>query len=160
MPERDGYAPGTPSWVDLATPDVDNAARFYGELFGWETQETGTIEETGGYRFFLSGGKRVAGVSPLMTDGQPVVWATYFDTDDVDALAERVTEFGGESFFEPDGRDGRRPDGLLRAPRRRRVRRLAGGFAQGRRAGQRARQPRLEHVDHARIPRTRRRSSP
>ena len=58
MPERDGYAPGTPSWVDLATPDVDNAARFYGELFGWETQETGTIEETGGYRFFLSGGKQ------------------------------------------------------------------------------------------------------
>ena len=101
MPERDGYAPGTPSWVDLATPDVDNAAHFYGELFGWETQETGTIKETGGYRFFLSGGKRVAGVSPLMTDGQPVVWATYFDTDDVDALAERVTEFGGQSFFEP-----------------------------------------------------------
>ena len=90
MPERDGFAPGTPSWVDLATPDVDDAARFYGELFGWETEETGTVEETGGYRFFLSGGKKVAGVSPLMSEGQPVVWATYFDTDDVDALAERV----------------------------------------------------------------------
>jgi len=58
MPERDGFAPGTPSWVDLATPDVDNAARFYGELFGWTTEETGTVEETGGYRFFLSGGRR------------------------------------------------------------------------------------------------------
>ena len=101
MPERDGYAPGTPSWVDLATPDVDNAARFYGELFGWEAQETGTIEETGGYRFYLCRGKKVAGVSPLMQDGQPVVWSTYFATDDVDALAERVTEFGGQSFFEP-----------------------------------------------------------
>ena len=101
MPERDGFAPGTPSWVDLATPDVDNAARFYGELFGWEAQEAGTLEETGGYRFFLSGGKRVAGVSPLMSEGQPVVWSTYFDTDDVDALAARVTEFGGTSFFEP-----------------------------------------------------------
>jgi len=101
MPERAGYAPGTPSWVDLATPDVDDAARFYGELFGWEAQETGTIEETGGYRFFLSNGKKVAGVSPLMQDGQPVVWSTYFATDDVDALAARVTEFGGQSFFEP-----------------------------------------------------------
>ena len=36
-----------------------------------------------------------------MQDGQPVVWSTYFATDDVDALAERVTEFGGQSFFEP-----------------------------------------------------------
>jgi predicted enzyme related to lactoylglutathione lyase len=101
MPERDGFAPGTPSWVDLATPDVDNAARFYGELFGWTTEATGTVEETGGYRFFLSNGKKVAGVGPLMQEGQPVVWATYFDTDDVDALADRVKEFGGESFFEP-----------------------------------------------------------
>src|SRR3954451_20624993 len=101
MPERDHYPEGTPSWVDLATPDVDNAARFYGELFGWTTEETGTVEETGGYRFFLSNGKKVAGVNPLMQEGQPVVWATYFATDDVDALAERVTEFGGQSFFEP-----------------------------------------------------------
>ncbi|WP_028062102.1 VOC family protein [Solirubrobacter soli] len=101
MPERDGFAPGTPSWVDLATPDVDNAAAFYGELFGWTTEATGTVEETGGYRFFLSGGKKVAGVSPLMQDGQPVVWSTYFATDDVDALADRVKEFGGESFFDP-----------------------------------------------------------
>src|SRR3954447_7708490 len=101
MPERDSYREGTPSWVDLATPDVDNAAGFYGELFGWTTEEPGTVEETGGYRFFLSNGKKVAGVSPLMQPGQPVVWATYFATDEVVALAERVTEFGGQSFFEP-----------------------------------------------------------
>ena len=100
MPERDGYAEGTPSWVDLTTPDIDAAAGFYGELFGWETFQPGTDEETGGYRFFLSGGRRVAGVGPLQ-EGQPPVWATYFATDDVDALAERVTEFGGTSFFEP-----------------------------------------------------------
>jgi predicted enzyme related to lactoylglutathione lyase len=101
MPERDGFAPGTPSWVDLTTPDLDAAAGFYGELFGWETEATGPVEETGGYRFFLSGGKRVAGVGPIMGEGQPPVWATYFATDDVDALAERVAEFGGTSFFEP-----------------------------------------------------------
>jgi predicted enzyme related to lactoylglutathione lyase len=101
MPERDGYAEGTPSWVDLATPDIDAAAGFYGELFGWTTEETGTVEETGGYRFFLSGGKKVAGVAPLMQEGQPVAWSTYFATDDVDALAERVTEFGGTALFDP-----------------------------------------------------------
>ena len=101
MPERDGFAPGTPSWVDLATPDVDAAEAFYGELFGWTTFAPGTVEETGGYKFFLSDGHTVAGVSPLMDEGQPVVWSTYFATDDVDALAARVTEFGGSSLFEP-----------------------------------------------------------
>jgi predicted enzyme related to lactoylglutathione lyase len=101
MPERDGYAEGTPSWVDLSTPDVGAAAGYYGELFGWTTEETGTVEETGGYRFFLSAGKKVAGVGPLQNEGQPSFWGTYFATDDVDALAARITEFGGTSFFEP-----------------------------------------------------------
>jgi predicted enzyme related to lactoylglutathione lyase len=101
MPERDGFAPGTPSWVDLSTPDVAAAADFYGELFGWTTHAPGTVEETGGYRFFLSDGRRVAGVAPLMGEQQPVVWSTYFATDDVDALAERVQEFGGTSLFDP-----------------------------------------------------------
>src|SRR3954452_21196311 len=101
MSERHEYAEGTPSWVDLATPDVDDAARFYGELFGWSAEETGTVEETGGYRFFLSNGKKGAGVRPLMQDGQPVGWSTYFTPDDVEALAERVTEFGGASLLEP-----------------------------------------------------------
>src|SRR4051812_26016215 len=99
MPERDGFAPGTPSWVDLATPVVEDAVRFYGELFGWESEAAGSDEETAGYRFFLSGGKRVAGVAGIMTEGQPPAWATYFDTDDVDALAGRVAEFGGTSYF-------------------------------------------------------------
>ena len=29
------YAPGTPMWVDLATPDVEAATRFYNQIFGW-----------------------------------------------------------------------------------------------------------------------------
>ena len=95
------YAPGTPSWVDLTTPDVAAAERFYGELFGWETMSPGTPEETGGYKMFLSDGKRVAGVSPVMQEGAPIVWSTYFATDDVDALAARVAEAGGSALFEP-----------------------------------------------------------
>jgi uncharacterized protein len=34
------YEPGTPSWVDLGTPDVDGAAAFYGELFGGTAQSS------------------------------------------------------------------------------------------------------------------------
>lgn len=101
MPERDGYAPGTPSWVDLATPDVDNAARFYGELFGWDATEPGPVETTGGYRMFERGGKSVAGLAPIMQEGQPTAWTTYVTVASADDAAARVRELGGQVMFDP-----------------------------------------------------------
>jgi predicted enzyme related to lactoylglutathione lyase len=101
MPERSSYEPGTPSWVDLTTPDLEGAKRFYGDLFGWTTEPAGDPEQTGGYEMFYCRGKRVAGVGPIMQEGQPPIWSTYFATDDVDALAARVTEFGGTALMEP-----------------------------------------------------------
>ena len=62
MAERDGYAPGTPSWVDLTTPDLDAALAFYGGLFGWEFEDAGA--EAGHYHQALVRGKRVAGLGP------------------------------------------------------------------------------------------------
>jgi predicted enzyme related to lactoylglutathione lyase len=50
---------------------------------------------------FFSGGRRVAGVGPIMQEGQPPIWSTYFATDDVDALAVRVRDAGGTALMEP-----------------------------------------------------------
>jgi uncharacterized protein len=36
MSERGDYEDGEFCWVDLATPDLDASAKFYGELMGWE----------------------------------------------------------------------------------------------------------------------------
>ena len=99
MPERTSYEPGTPSWVDLGTADIDKSLAFYGGLFGWDASEGD--EAAGGYRNFLFEGKQVAGVYPLMNDQQPPVWATYFDTDDADAIAQRVKDNGGQVLMEP-----------------------------------------------------------
>jgi predicted enzyme related to lactoylglutathione lyase len=101
MPERDGYAPGTPSWVDLSSSDVGASAAFYGALFGWEHQSAGPAEETGGYGFFLKGGKMVAGVGPKMNEQQPTVWTTYVSTDDAQSTAEKVSAAGGQILLEP-----------------------------------------------------------
>jgi hypothetical protein len=30
MPERDGYIPGVPCWVDASEPDSEAAVEFYG----------------------------------------------------------------------------------------------------------------------------------
>jgi uncharacterized protein len=101
MSERTSYAPGTPSWVDLATPDVEAAARFYGEVFGWEVPERPNSAEMGGYRRAIKNGKDVAGVMPLMQEGQPPAWSTYVSVEDADATAAAVTANGGTQVAEP-----------------------------------------------------------
>lgn len=101
MSERTSYEPGTPSWVDLATPDPAAAKEFYGALFGWQAEDAGPPEETGGYAMFTLRGKNVAGVSPLMSEDQPAVWSTYVATDDADAVVARAKDAGGQPIVEP-----------------------------------------------------------
>src|SRR4051794_24867105 len=101
MPERTSYEPGTPSWVDLGTSDLDAARRFYGELFGWEAEDAGPPDETGGYAFFTLGGRKVAGIGPLQDDDQPTAWSVYISSDDVDALADRARGAGATVLAEP-----------------------------------------------------------
>lgn len=98
MPE---YAPGTPSWVELSTPDADASAAFYDELMGWRATEPGPAEETGGYRMFQYDGKNVAGMMPHMQQGQPTAWATYISVADADETASKVKEAGGNTIVEP-----------------------------------------------------------
>ena len=101
MSERTSYTPGTPCWVDLATPDLDAAESFYRELFGWEIPELPNSAEMGGYRRAKKGGKDVAGAMPLMQEGQPPAWSTYVCVDDADAIARAVQENGGTMIAEP-----------------------------------------------------------
>ena len=101
MPEVTRYPAGTPSWVDLGSPDPDASATFYGELFGWTVEEAGPVEETGGYRMCRLGDKYVAGLGPLMGEGQPPSWTTYISVDDADATTSKVTEAGGQVLVAP-----------------------------------------------------------
>jgi predicted enzyme related to lactoylglutathione lyase len=100
MAERDGYALGTPSWVDLTTPDLDDALRFYGGLFGWEF--TDASEEAGHYHQALVRGKRVAGLGPAQAPSPPFAyWTTYLSGTDVEAHATAITDAGGTVMFGP-----------------------------------------------------------
>jgi predicted enzyme related to lactoylglutathione lyase len=101
MSERTSYAPGIPCWVDLGTPDVDAAASFYGAVLGWEVPELPNSAELGGYRRAKKDGADVAGVMPLMQEGQPPAWSTYVAVTDADATAAAVKEAGGSVIAEP-----------------------------------------------------------
>jgi predicted enzyme related to lactoylglutathione lyase len=96
MPERSSYANGVPSWVDLASADVDTSVAFYGGLFGWDHAPAGPVEETGGYGLFRLGDKVVAGLGPLQNETQPPVWSTYIAVDDADATVAKATDAGGQ----------------------------------------------------------------
>jgi predicted enzyme related to lactoylglutathione lyase len=101
MPEMTEYTPGTPSWVDLGTPDMDKTVAFYGAVFGWDIPESPNADQTGGYRTATSGGRSVGGVMPLMQEGQPPVWSTYVSVEDADATVAKVTEAGGTVIAPP-----------------------------------------------------------
>jgi uncharacterized protein len=96
MPE---YPPGTPSWIELSSPDTDASAAFYEELMGWQAGEPGP--ESGGYRIFEQDGKSVAGLMRHMQEGQPTAWATYISVADADETARKVKDAGGSVMIEP-----------------------------------------------------------
>ena len=94
------YANGTPSWIDLGSPDPDASADFYGRLFDWTTTEPGPVEQTGGYRMFIKDGKMVAGLGPSQ-DGQPIYWTTYLAADDADKSVAAAKANAATVIVEP-----------------------------------------------------------
>ncbi|HKD97240.1 MAG TPA: VOC family protein [Micromonosporaceae bacterium] len=88
------YAPGTPCWVDMGSPDIEGTKTFYTSLFGWTANEGGP--ETGGYVIFNQGDSPVAGAGPHMSEGQPTVWNSYFATDDAAATERKIESAGGK----------------------------------------------------------------
>jgi hypothetical protein len=98
MPEMTSYEHGVPSWIDMGSPDLEEALSFYSELFGWEGQDTG--EEMGHYTIVSKDGKQVAAISPAQDPGPPR-WTTYIDVDDIDAVVAKVAPAGGEVLMGP-----------------------------------------------------------
>jgi uncharacterized protein len=93
------FAPGTPIWIDLGTPDVAASVAFYGQLFGWQARDLG--EQMGHYTILSQGGKEVAAVTPLMSPQQPTAWTTYVSTTDAEETARKVTAAGGQVLSAP-----------------------------------------------------------
>ena len=100
MPQRSSYPPGTFSWIDLATTDVESAKAFYGGLFGWQYDDR-PMGEGMNYSMAQIGGDSVAALVEQTTGDAPPHWNSYITVDDVDATAGRVGELGGTAVGEP-----------------------------------------------------------
>lgn len=101
MTEKSSYEPGTPSWCDVSSPELDEVVGFYEGLFGWQASEAGDPAQAGGYRMFSQGDKMVAGAGPTQSPEQPAAWTTYVTVTDADATTEKVKAAGGSVLLEP-----------------------------------------------------------
>ncbi|WP_406865530.1 VOC family protein [Streptomyces sp. HUAS MG47] len=93
------YRTGSPSWIDLGSPDTDAAAAFYTAVFGWQYESAGP--EAGGYGFFQQDGKVVAALGPLTEEGAASAWTVYFTTPDADGTVQTAEKGGAQVRVAP-----------------------------------------------------------
>ena len=102
MPERDGYIPGVPCWVDTSQPDPEAAVDFYRGLFGWEFEDVMPPESEGKYFMARLRGGDVAAVGSIPEAAPPMaMWNTYIWVDSADDAASKVRDAGGGVLMEP-----------------------------------------------------------
>jgi uncharacterized protein len=102
MPERDGYIPGVPCWIDTSQPDPEAVLDFYGGLFGWEFENVMPEESDGKYFVARLRGGDVAAIGTIPEGAPPMaMWNTYIWVDSADETATKVRDAGGNVVTEP-----------------------------------------------------------
>jgi len=102
MPERDGYIPGVPCWVDTNHPDPLAVVPFYEGLFGWEMTDTMPEGSGGHYVIARIRGGDVAAISSIPEGAPPMAtWNTYIWVDSADATAAAAEAAGGKVLVAP-----------------------------------------------------------
>jgi hypothetical protein len=104
MPNTTKHDHGHFCWADLLTPNVDEAKRFYSNLFEWEHRDTTFPPPmAGAYTTYTVDGESVAGMGPQppQMKGAPAVWSCVVAVDDADAIAELAKKHGGEVVMPP-----------------------------------------------------------
>ena len=100
MTQRTGYPDGAPCWVDLSTPDLEGARRFYAALLGWSFDPA--VAEMGHYTMARVHGGLVAAIAPKQPGmDMPTVWSVYLKSSDIDATAKRFSAGGGNLMVPP-----------------------------------------------------------
>lgn len=79
------------SWWEIPVPDLDDAKRFYGEVFGW------TFDPFGEDYFAVIGpdGNMLGGIFLAAEDKLGNGVRISFETDDLEGALDRVTAAGG-----------------------------------------------------------------
>lgn len=93
MGERTEYVPGTFSWTDLGTTDVEGAKSFYQGLFGWDAEDM-PAGEMGTYTMFSLGKKSVAACYQQYEEGAPPSWLSYVSVASAEQACAKARTLG------------------------------------------------------------------
>ena len=99
---------GSWTWNQLATPDLDAAKDFYGQVFGWGLEQSEEAPPESPYWMWQVEGQRweegIAGamvMGPETPPGTPPHWMVYFAVENADAAIETTKRHGGTLLFGP-----------------------------------------------------------
>lgn len=86
--------PNTWSWSELNSWDIQRAAGFYGELFGWTFADAPGAHA---YKVAKVGDEDRAGMLQMNPNWgkMPAIWGTYFRVEDTDATCKKIEASGG-----------------------------------------------------------------
>jgi predicted enzyme related to lactoylglutathione lyase len=102
MPDRDGYIPGVPCWIDTSQPDPAAAVEFYSGLFGWQCEQVTPSESEYRYSFARIRGRDVAAIGSV-PEGAPAaaMWNMYVAVESIEETTAKVLDAGGMSLRGP-----------------------------------------------------------
>lgn len=102
QPKQAGGAPnadpGFFCWNELLTNNLDQAGKFYSDLFGWSPQVHGEMN----YTMLMNRGRPIGGMLPIKKEWgkMPANWLVYFSVKDCDQ-AVKLTEGEGGKVLMP-----------------------------------------------------------
>ncbi len=101
MPEREGYIPGVPCWVDTSQPDPEAALPFYRGLFGWEFKSVMPEGSPGKYFIGHIRDLDAAAVGSIPEGAPPMaMWNTYVSVESADETVSKARDAGGRVAME------------------------------------------------------------
>jgi predicted enzyme related to lactoylglutathione lyase len=94
--------PGSLSWNELLTSDIDACKAFYPRALGITTRDV-SMGEGPPYTLFQVGDRPVAGAMPIDPAWGPMPsgWSVYFSVDDCDAVHDRAVGLGAKTVSAP-----------------------------------------------------------
>lgn len=102
---------GAYSWAELNSRGIDQAKKFYKNVFGWGTKDSPMGEGQGDYTEFKLGEESIAGgmeMNPMVPKEVPSYWMVYIGTKDVDASHKKAVGLGAQEMVPPSDFPGGR----------------------------------------------------
>jgi predicted enzyme related to lactoylglutathione lyase len=94
--------PGKFVWHDLMTTDIEAVKKFYGELFGWNFEDVGTVDVP--YEIIRNNGKIIGGIFALdksRSKAEHSQWISFISVENMETAVEHVKNNNGNIYTEP-----------------------------------------------------------